>query len=313
MAPAAFRALAFVVYAFCSYGILFHVPQTLKALTPAPVATIAILLWLGLGLGFAGQLLFDWHRRHSYLTVLGRTSLALLLVSALLVVLWVETVICIAMALPIAIAAAAPGIWFTRLLMARFERQAHFCLALLAVPFAAPFFDLPVPDMSEHVSVSTSIVIAAPKSVIRAEAENVSNIAESEQIWTITHNLLRAPRPVSAATRDGIRYATWTKGVRFEEHLLPGPDLAWRFAFPDPELMKALDPRVSPIGPEVTMLEGRYSFEPLGPSLTRVTLTTTYRLNTPINPYLKPWGHLILTDMHNAVLHVITNRAESRS
>ncbi|MBS8224867.1 SRPBCC family protein [Vannielia litorea] len=316
MQPLALRGLLFVLYALVAYGVMFELPERLDRLLPnaglSPVSALLIVLWLGLGLGLAGQLVFDWHRRHRYSTVLLRTSVALLSVAVLLALLWIETVICVAIILPVAVAEAALGIWLTRLLLARFEARTQLCVALFALPFAAPFLHLPLPEMSERVAISTSITIEAPAAVIRAEAENVSDIAENEHIWTFTHSILRAPRPVSAHTSGGIRHARWTKGVRFEEHLLPGPDFAWRFAFPEPELLRAIDPRISPTGPEVVMLEGRYAFEPLGSARTRVTLTTTYQLNTPINAYLKPWGRLFLNDMHRAVLHVIANRAEAR-
>ncbi len=317
MAPAALRALLFACYALGAYALLFQFPILFRAFgvesAASGVSALVAALWLGIGLGFAGQLAFDWRRQHPFATVMWRSTLALLVVAIALVLLWMETVICVAIILPIIIAETALGIWLTRLLLARFERNSQLCLALLALPLALPFVELPVPERAERVSVSTSVIIKAPAEVIRAEAENVSDIAETERPWTITHNLLRAPRPLSARTEGRVRHAVWTKGVRFEEHLLPGPDLAWRFAFPDPGLLKALDPRIAPTGPEVVMLEGRYIFEPLGPARTRVTLTTTYQLDTPINAYLKPWGRLFLNDMHHAVLHVITNRAEARS
>ncbi|SIO20541.1 hypothetical protein [Vannielia litorea] len=305
MAPLALRALIFGLYAALAYAMFFLVPSDTNVLWLA--------LWFALGLGFAGQLVFDWRRSLGFWVVVGRTSLALLVIAAALVLLWVETVICVAMILPIAILVAVAGIALTRLLLERFESRNRLCAALLALPLVLPVIDMPAPGIEEVISVTTVVTIAAPVAEVRALAENVSDIAADERPWTLTHNVLRAPRPLSATTRNGIRHARWTKGVRFEEHLLPGPDLAWRFAFPEPGLMRALDPRISPTGPEVVMLEGRYVFEPSGPAGTRVSLTTTYRLDTPINPYLKPWGHLLLNDMHNAVLHVIAKRAEAAS
>ncbi|MGR3792660.1 hypothetical protein [Vannielia sp. SX4] len=305
MAPVALRSLVFEVYAALAYAIFFFVPTDTNVLWLA--------LWFALGLGLAGQLVFDWHRRLRFWAVVGRTSLAMLLVACVLAILWIETVICIAMILPIAILIAIIGIAVMRVVLDRFESGSQLCLPLLALPLLVPVFDLPSPTASELVSVSTSVTIDAPLGVVRAQAENVSDIAENELPWTVTHNLLRAPSPLAAHTENGVRYARWTNGVRFEEHLLPGPDLAWRFVFPDPSLMRAVDPRISPTGPEVEMLEGRYTFEPLGPARTRATLTTSYRLTTPVNAYLKPWGRLILNDMHHAVLHVITNRAEAAS
>ncbi|QDC08028.1 hypothetical protein FHY55_01655 [Oceanicola sp. D3] len=305
MAPLVLRPLIFLIYAALAYAVFFLVPSG------PDIAWLA--LWFALGLGFAGQLVFDWHRRLDFWAVVGRTCLAMLAITILFLLFAIETLVCVVMILPIAMFIAVIGIALTRLLLKRFERQSHLCAALLALPLLVPVFDWPAPAFEEVVSVSTVITIAAPASEVRAQAENVSDIAESERPWTFTHNLLRAPRPLSAQTEGGVRYARWTRAVRFEEHLLPGPDLAWRFAFPDPDALKALDPRISPLGPEVVMLEGRYNFEPLGPSQTRVTLTTSYQLSTPINAYLKPWGRLFLNDMHNAVLHVIKARAEARS
>jgi len=306
MAPLALRGLIFGIYALVAYAIFFTVPRD-------GGNAIWLALWFALGLGFAGQLVFDWRRTRSLGDVTFRTALAMLSVAVLLVVLWVETLICVAIILPVALAVAVLGLVSTRMILARFERQSHLCAALLALPLLVPVFDLPAPTVTETVSVSTTVTVEAPVRRVRSEAENVSVIAENELPWTFTHNLLRAPRPLAAHTAEGIRHASWTKGIRFREHLLPGPDLAWRFVFPEPDLLRALDPRIAPTGPEVTMLEGRYRFEPLSAGRTRVTLTTSYQLSTPVNAYLKPWGRLFLNDMHHAVLHVITNRAEAPS
>ncbi|KCV82562.1 hypothetical protein ATO10_06456 [Actibacterium atlanticum] len=277
-----------------------------------PAATISAVALYGIGLGLACQLVFDWKLLLPLRTVIERTVVAILVVSALLILLRFETLICVVIALPFAAGLATFGIALTRAILKALDPTHLNVSILIVLPMVLPVFDWALPTKTELVRVSNSIVVDAPASDIRRLAENVAPITQMERPWTVTHDLLRAPRPVSAQTIDGVRYATWTNGVHFEEHLLNGPDLAWRFVFPDPDALKAVDTRISPTGPEVSLIEGRYSFEPLGSSRTRVTLTTTYQLATPINAYLKPWGKLFLGDFHVAVLTTIADRAEAR-
>ena len=268
------------------------------------------------GLGIAAQLIFDWHNKRAFLFVFKWACLAIFGLMSLLLLISFETLICIVIGGPILVFMMAVGLSAIRLILKAAGQNSTMCMPLLLLPFFMPLADMSSLTPSKTYAVSTSIEMQGTPADIRALAISVPLISEAERPWTLTHSILRAPKPLQAQTRDGVRYATWERGVAFEEVLIDTNDdntLAWTFRFPDPKLLKPLDYRVSPIGPDVYMETGAYRFDAIDESRTLVTLTTTYRLETPINGYLAFWGKVFLDDFHMAVLHVIAQRAETQA
>lgn len=268
------------------------------------------------GLGIAAQLIFDWHNKRAFLFVFKWACLAIFGLMSLLLIISFETLICIVIGGPILVFMMAVGLSAIRLILKAVGQNSTMCMPLLLLPFFMPLADMSSLSPSKTYAVSTSIEMQGTPADIRALAISVPLISEAERPWTLTHSILRAPKPLQAQTRDGVRYAMWERGVAFEEVLIDTNDdntLAWTFRFPDPKLLKPLDYRVSPIGPDVYMETGAYRFDAIDESRTLVTLTTTYRLETPINGYLAFWGKVFLDDFHMAVLHVIAQRAETQA
>lgn len=268
------------------------------------------------GLGTAAQLIFDWHNKRAFLFVFKWACLAIFGLMSLLLIISFETLICIVIGGPILVFMMAVGLSAIRLILKAVGQNSTMCMPLLLLPFFMPLADMSSLSPSKTYAVSTSIEMQGTPADIRALAISVPLISEAERPWTLTHSILRAPKPLQAQTRDGVRYAMWERGVAFEEVLIDTNDdntLAWTFRFPEPKLLKPLDYRVSPIGPDVYMETGAYRFDAIDESRTLVTLTTTYRLETPINGYLAFWGKVFLDDFHMAVLHVIAQRAETQA
>ena len=302
----------FSAYAALSY--LVFVLLAGPALGSQDAGVAAVVLSFCVGLGFAAQLSFDWSFNRPFKTVLKISYAATALFCALLVLIEMETAICVVIMAPVFAITLPLGIWLLRWLMALVVAPPRFAVAILALPFVVNFTGMVPPTNVANFTVQTSVVINVPAEDLRLQVQNIAPIHDTERPWTFAHNVLRAPRPTLATTKQGIRYAQWTHGVHFEEHILPNSDplrMDWRFHFPDLEVMKALDLRVSPIGPDVIMRGGGYLFTPLTSGKTNVTLTTHYQLDTPINGYLSLWGEWFLQDMHRAVLHVIKSRAEA--
>jgi hypothetical protein len=268
------------------------------------------------GLGIAAQLIFDWHNKRAFLFVFKWACLAIFGLLSLLLIISFETIICIVIGGPILILMMAVGLYVIRIILKTIAQSSALCMPLLALPFLTPLADVSSLIPSKTYSVSTSIEMQGTPTDIRALAISVPLISDTERPWTLTHSILRAPKPLQAQTLNEVRYATWQRGVAFEEVLIDTNDdntLAWSFRFPDPKLLKPLDYRVSPIGPDVYMETGGYRFDAIDENRTLVTLTTTYRLETPINGYLAFWGKVFLDDFHMAVLHVIAQRAETQA
>ncbi|WP_412564831.1 hypothetical protein [Thalassobius sp. MITS945101] len=302
----------FTGYAALSYALFVLLAGPLIGSRDAGVATIVLSFCVGLG--FAAQLGFDWSFQRPVKAVLKTSYIATALFCVLLVVIEFETWVCVAMMLPVLAITLPLGIWLLRWLMSLAIAPPQFAVGLLALPLVLNLSGILPPTRVTDYAVQTTVIVDAPAHALRRQVQNVAPITEAEQIWTFTHSVLRAPRPVRAETKQGIRYAQWTQGVHFEEHLTTRDDplrLDWEFHFPDLAAMQALDLRVSPVGPDVIMQGGGYSLRPLSDHHTEVTLTTYYQLNTPINGYLSLWGEAFLQDMHRAVLHVVKSRAEA--
>lgn len=192
--------------------------------------------------------------------------------------------------------------------------------ALLLVPVLAmqaePYVPLPI----ANVVVSRSIVVAADPAKIWPLAQGVGAIAPSEGTWNLSQDVIRLPRPVSAtlvgAGPGAIRYVRWQQGLSFKEVITdwqPGRRLWWRFRFDKDEMdgWKLQDRHLMPDSAYYRITDGGYTLEPLGDGRTRLTLTTHYRVRTPVNWYARLWGELFLGDVSNNVLAVIAQRAEA--
>lgn len=272
--------------------------------------TVSIIL-IALGLGTSAQIIFDWHGTRSSGQVFKNALWVLLAASVVLFAIQAETLICILMASPIILAGLAFGITVARWVNTKVNERTSLSISLLVLPFLIPWI---APDgimKTGTYAVTTEIVMQADIDTVRDMVLDVPLIHDDERPWTFTHSVLRAPRPVSAETRDGVRYATWEKGVKFQEVMSETTDpnvISWTFDFPDPTLMYPVDVRVSPTGPDVIMNTGTYQLTQVDADQTLVTLTTEYRLHTPMNWYYAAWGKLFLNDFHTAVLHVLAGR-----
>lgn len=247
------------------------------------------------------------------------TMMALAVVTAMLVggaLFLREGAICLAMAAPLfyplsilaAIAAAALRGKFT----SRTPPSLMVVLPLLLLPIerqdAYPLM---------HAAIVTQIDIEAPVDVVWRDAVEIRRIRPDEQSWTITHALLDVPRPEDAqlTQRNGVlvRQATWRGGVRFYEIVSawrPDHSVAWTFDIPEAAADRLLDEHLRLDRGYLRLEGGRYDFEALSPTRTRLTLSTFYRARTPFNAYALLWSKLLLGDIHRNVLGIVRERAE---
>ena len=304
------KTLLFALYAAVNYGFFALWLSTARGGEVAVAVTLSILI-IAAGLGISAQIILGWNGEPSKSDVFWR-ALWVPFIGSIGLTLWkVETIICIAMAAPIIFAGLSLGITAARWVNTKVNHNTPMSFGLLALPFMIPWI---APDgimKTGTYAVTTEIVMQADIDTVRDMVLDVPLIRDDERPWTFTHSVLRAPRPISAETRDGVRYATWEKGVEFQEVMSDTTDpnvISWTFDFPDPTLMYPVDVRVSPTGPDVIMNSGTYRFTQVGADQTLVTLTTEYRLHTPMNWYYAAWGKLFLNDFHTAVLHVLAGR-----
>ncbi|WP_372785812.1 hypothetical protein [Phenylobacterium sp.] len=227
-----------------------------------------------------------------------------------------EGSLCVMMAAPLFYAVGIAGGLLGGML-ARGSVGRTLCLAIIA----APLVGIPVEPQDAYPRVTeqvTSVIdIAAPPEVVWRRTVAIPAIAPAERIATFSHNVVGVPRPVSARL-DGqgpgaVRQLAWTGGVHFQEvitHWDQDRSLAWRFRFAPDSVPLAIERNINVQSGYLWLSDGDYRLDPLPNGSTRLTLTTRYRLRTPINAYCAWWGGVFFNDFHRAVLHVIKLRAE---
>jgi len=186
-------------------------------------------------------------------------------------------------------------------------------VAPLVVMQAEPYVPVPV----DTASVSRSIVVDASPAQIWPLLRGIPDVRRGEGRWNVTQDLLGVPRPLGARlVGDGIgaeRLANWGEQIKFRERITewqPGQRIGWRFIFDDIEGWKFTDRHLMPDSPYFRITTGGYAMERLSDGRTRVTLTTRYRIQTPVNLYSEAWGQFFLGDVENNLLALVKGRAE---
>ncbi|SMR82704.1 hypothetical protein SAMN04488030_3069 [Aliiroseovarius halocynthiae] len=309
----ALNYLLIIGYCCLVYGVgFFGYPQLL-----GDQVGIYVTLSIPFSIGILGQLLLDPHRTRRVRDVLIPLLYVMLAVALALLLVQVETLICIAMAVPFFAVLTPAAVLLTRVAQAalhrRFRVSTLYSLTILvplAPLFATPLISLP----AEIVSVREEVLIAAPAETIWRHTVEIPRISDKERLWTISHNLMRAPMAFDARVKGTMRQLRWTKGVRFKEEITehyPNQRLAWRFVFHDKDSLRGFDLHVDPDSNTLKLLDGWYELSSGPDGTTRLVLESRYRLSTPVNWALKPWGQLFLGDFQRSVLHVIKARAEA--
>ena len=249
-----------------------------------------------------------------------------LIVIALVLLAWAflgEGAICLAMLLPIWIAAAVGGFLIQR--WSAYRRIAAEsnggtrlqAVAWFAFPLVLIWAETVSPPQWEEHSVTRSVEIAASPAEVWPLLVSIPNIAPGEGRATFAHDLFGIPRPAEAVleTRDGalIRKARWGENIRFEEQITaiaPGERIDWRFAFPDSSVAEYTDPHIEPDGAVLRIENGGYRIESLASGRVRLTLETRYSMRSRMAWYAALWGELFLGDISANVLTLVKDRAE---
>lgn len=232
-----------------------------------------------------------------------------------------EGVICIVMLAPFWLGLSSLGGYLTWRLRRREEpvENVFRASALLVLPLVSMQVEPMIPLARESASVTRSVVINADAATVWYHARGVRHVRQGEGQWNISQDLIGLPRPVGARLdREGlgaIRHVAWQEGIRFKEVVtdwLPARRIWWDFRFDaaDMDAWAMQDRHLLPDSPHYRITDGGYVLEPLGGGRTRLTLTTRYWVQTPVNWYAHLWGELFVGDVSGNVLAVIRQRAE---
>ncbi|KAB2725353.1 SRPBCC family protein [Brucella intermedia] len=231
-------------------------------------------------------------------------------------VLFHEAGICVAMAAPFFMVFSALGsavtLWIIRQFRSRRSTTLVIALPLLVLPA-----ELQMTYATHDSFVTTVVEIAAPPEVVWRQTVEIRDVRPHELSWTFSHGILGVPQPVDARLEGegigAVRQLRWTHGVNFQEIVTQWEEnrlLAWDFRFGPGSIPPEVEAHIKVDSTYLKLAQGNYSLEPLANGHTRLTLTTHYRIATPIDFYCDLWGKLFLNDFHGVVLKVIRDRSE---
>lgn len=306
------RIIAFLAYGLTIYAMgFFWWYKSTDGFIPT-------LLVSSLCLGVIAQVLFDLDLKNPLFSVVLWAIDLTAVMFAILLALGVESAICLVIGAPIVIPLEIFGVWLARYYL-RYKAGDAKAGKIHATVFLLPVLVLPlnghIPYPATTRIVTSEIIINAPADAVWAHTVIIPEIQPEERIWTLSHAVLGAPQPVSAALDGDIRQLRWTKGVRFQEIITERElhkRLAWDFHFNDLDSLASFDPHVSPNSRMLQVRDGFYKLTPLAGGRTLLRLETTYVIRSPFNGYLHLWGNLFLNDFHDSVLAVIKSRAEAK-
>lgn len=228
----------------------------------------------------------------------------------------IEDIICIIIiSVPFLIAAGIGGYAFAKLVEKRRNRNG-IIYSLFIVPLLSGFVEEKFQTPSQTYQVNTVVIINSTPDVIWENVVRVKEI-EQDEYKKGFFNYAGIPRPLYAeldtdtigATRighfeGGLTFketvTTWerNKRVAFDITVIPS---SIRQTIFDQHVLK---------GDHFTFLNASYDLEPIADGQTRLTLSSTYQLDTKINGYSSFWGQKLLTDFQGRLLEVIKRRCD---
>jgi hypothetical protein len=228
-----------------------------------------------------------------------------------------EGVICILMLSPIWLIMGLIGSALTYALRRRIRDGRKYCAAWLALPLVALQIEPMIPLPIDRVSVERSAVIEASPEELWPLLRGIPDVRPGEGRWNLSQDIIGVPRPRGAKlVGEGVgatRLAWWTRDIRFSEVITDWEKnrrIGWRFVFDDIDAWRFTDRHLMPNSRYVRIESGGYTLNPIDARRTRVTLSTTYRMRTPVNSYSALWGEFFLGDLENNLLALVKQRAE---
>lgn len=245
--------------------------------------------------------------------------IVILVLLGLSVILFREGGICVAMAAPFFFIGGILGSILTVLVLRHQSTRKLPPLMIVLPLLLAPLETYFTYEMVDRQFTSVIEIDASPAD-IWAETVEIRNIAPAERQRTFSHDVVGVPKPVDARMEGqgvgAVRQLQWTDGVRFQEVVTEWDEnrrLAWDFRFAPDSIPDHVEAHIDVDSSYLKLARGEYVLEPLADGRTRLTLTTHYRMATPINAYCQLWGSVFLNDFHSTVLKVIKARVEGRA
>jgi len=267
--------------------------------------------------GFLAAIADPWGTRSHgrYLMVPVWVLLAVILLSYIALG---QGVICILMLSPLWLIAGLIGAEVAYRLRHKQRDGRVYCSTLIVVPLAAMIVESAIPLPTEAFTVTRTAIIDGTPAELWPLVRGIPDVRPGEGRWNLSQDVIGIPRPISARlVGDGLgseRFAIWQNDIRFREQIVEWEQqsrIGWRFRFDDIAGFGTTDRHLMPDSPHFNVVSGGYVLEPVDANRTRVTLRTTYRVTTPLNGYARLWGELLLGDLEDNLLALISQRAQA--
>lgn len=276
---------------------------------------IALFVATPLLVGFHAAFALGARRAIDLKDALAASLLALLCLAIALVAFAIEGVVCLAMALPIAVPLAMLGAlfayWLRKYALAHQPTVLLLCIGL--APFGATV-EHALPHNADVVQVATSIDIPAPPQQVWR------TILQPARLSAPSHVLFRAGVAYPLASHiegtgpSAIRYCDFSTGKLIEPVLIWDQGRRLRFTVrSNPLPMQEWTPyaRLHPphLDGFLVSRQGEFRLEALSGGQTRLIATTWYQDHLYPARYWKLWSDYIIHQVHKMVLENVRQRA----
>jgi uncharacterized membrane protein YhaH (DUF805 family) len=270
-------------------------------------------------LGLIATVLYGYHQPRAMLKCLYVATVATLMAGAAFLLVAIEGLICLLMALPIAL----PLAWFGAIIGYSIQSRrwnarqapATLCLVLALVPGMMAL------EAAEHrkaplFPVTTSIEINAPPSVVWKQVVSFSEITEPPE-WVFHAGIAYPQRAEIFGTGPGaVRHCVFSTGPFVEPITVwDEPRLLQFTVTQTPPPMHELSPygQIAPPHLEGYMVsrQGQFLLVPLPGARTRLEGTTWYQHGLWPAEYWRLWSDLLIHRIHLRVLRHIKREAEA--
>ncbi|XHS79451.1 SRPBCC family protein [Burkholderiaceae bacterium UC74_6] len=233
--------------------------------------------------------------------------------------LFLEGSICIALALPVFLAAASFGGLLCWTILKFAQPKPGVVNSLMLLPLLSGYVEARWLSMPQEIQQSqASVQIAAKPEAIWQLINHATEIRPSEMQEGLAYRI-GVPYPMQAITEQTdhgrVRRLKWDHGVQFDEPIQAWEEnryIRWTYDFkPDSFPPGALDEHVLIGGKYFDLVDTSYRLTPEAGG-TRLDIVVNYRVSTNFNFYAAWWGRTMVDDAAATILRFYKARAEQR-
>ena len=165
-------------------------------------------------------------------------------------------------------------------------------------------------------TITKQMEIAAPPAEVWNQLTHINELKETERRASFS-TVMGFPRHLRTVADTfapgGTRFAVYEKGLYFKETIseyVPGKRMVLAIKTdPDNIPPTVMDEHILIGGKHLDILKDEYSLEELPDGNSRLSLSSRFRINTPLNWYAGLWATYLMSDILTGELELVKNRA----